>query len=242
MKNLLPLLNTGKTVTVQCAHGFSVSVLTNPRDVFKNPQNLEYIDGLVGDLCEVINESFGVELEDKSDDGVLNHVANVDSIAFVHDDKRVFGFASTKLIPGNHEVFFLHGVAIAVDAKGYGCAKMLIKELLKLGDYAKIVFTSQNPIMFSLLSSMCKKVYPSVDDKSVPEHISALGQIVISGRPGEFNTATLIAHDIYGRCLYPSLPKSRSAEVNQWFNDVLATRDGITRDAFLFVGEGINEF
>lgn len=241
MKNLLPLLNAGKAVTVQRAYGFSVSVLVNPREVFTNPQNLEYIDGLVGNLCAMINESFGVELEDKSDDGVLNHVANVDSIAFVHNDKRVLGFASTKLIPGNHEVFYLHGVAIAVEVKRYGCAKMLIKELLKLSDYSKIVFTSQNPIMFSLLSSMCKKVYPSMDNKSVPDHIGALGNVAINGRPGKFNTETLVARDIYGRCLYPSLPKSESAEVNQWFNDVLTAKDGITRNAFLFVGEEISE-
>jgi len=239
MKNLLPILKSGHAVTSHHKNGLSISVLANPRKVFTDAQNLVYIDGLVDNLCTMINQSFGVELENKSDDGVRNHVANVDSIAFVHGENRVLGFASTRLIPDNHQVFYLHGVAVAQEAKGCGCAKLLIKELLRLRDYKKIVFTSQNPIMFCLLSSMCKKVYPSALNETVPEHIGHLGEIAVSGRPGRFNTDTLIANDIYGRCLYPSLPKSGSSYVDEWFKQALTAQSGVTRDAFLFVGEEI---
>lgn len=237
MKNLRQILAVGDIVTFPCGNGVSVSVIINPRSVFSVPQISGYFNGLSTSLCVMINQSFGTDLENDGDDGIRNHVVNVDSIAFVHNDEHVMGFASAKLLGNGNTVLHLHGVAIGDEFKGSGLAKRLIRGLLMVGRFTHLTCTSQNPVMFNLLSSMCGKIYPSIGEAKIPSEIVSLGECSIIGRAGTLDPKTFIIKDLYEKCLYQSLPRSKVAVVNDWFDSSLSVKDGTTRDGFLFVGK-----
>lgn len=236
MKNLSKFISTG--ITTEGEGGVCISVLEDPKEVLIAPGNSSFLNNLILDIQIMTAQSFGIELENQTDDGVRNHVVNVDALAFIHDNKKVLGFASAK-IPKNENVFYLYGVAIAQEFKGKGGARSLVKALLNLGKFSKIVFTSQNPIMFCLLRSLCVDVYPSPDNNGVPDRFSVLGKTLLDNRPGKFNAKTLVINQLYGKCLYKTIPRCRQNNVNIWFDSSLNVQDGITRDAFLFIGEGI---
>lgn len=237
MKNLRQILAIGDVVTIPRGDGVSVSVIINPRPVFSAPQISRYFNGLSASLCVVVNQSFGTDLENDGDDGIRNHIVNVDSIAFIHNNEQVMGFASAKLLGKNNTVLHLHGVAVDDEFKGRGFAKRLVSGLLIVGGFTHLTCTSQNPVMFSLLSSVCDKVYPSIGEAKIPSEIISLGENSIIGRAGTLDPKTFIIKDLYEKCLYQSLPRSKVDAVNDWFDSSLGVKDGTTRDAFLFVGE-----
>lgn len=236
MKNLGPILSTGKVVTLRGGNKICVSAIMNPQAVFSDPKISGYLNGLSTSLCAMVNQSFGTDLENDGDDGIRNHVVNVDLIAFVHDDEQVMGFASAKLLPKNDTTMHLHGVAIGDEFKGLGLAKRLVRMLLTIGEFQYLTCTSQNPVMFNLLSSVCEKVYPSIAGEGIPNEIVLLGKSSIVGRSGTLDPETFIIKDLYEKCLYQSLPRSKVAGVNDWFDSSLGVKDGTTRDGFLFVG------
>lgn len=237
MKNLRQILAIGDVVTFPYGNEVSVSVVINPHSVFSTPQISGYFNGLSASLCLMVNQSFGTDLENDGDDGIRNHVVNVDSIAFVHSNEQVMGFASAKLLGKGNTVLHLHGVAVGDEFKRNGFAKRLVKGLLMVGGFSHLTCTSQNPIMFNLLSSVCEKVYPSIVDERIPDEIVMLGKSSIVGRAGTLDSKTFIIKDLYEKCLYQSLPRSKVNAVNDWFAYSLGVKDGITRDAFLFIGK-----
>lgn len=216
--------------------GKTISVLFNPKLMMLDPENAESVDHLIEDLQIITAESFGTELETKSDDGVRNHVVNVDSIAFLHDHDKILGFASSKLFP-EEKLFYLHGVATARSFKCKGVGNKLICTLMEAANLYRIAFTTQNPIMFCLLRSLCKKVYPNPESKEVPVNLKELGIKLISERPGKLDPRTFVITELYDRCLYDKIPDSNDKCVNQWFQTVLNVKNGLTRDGFLFIGE-----
>jgi len=216
--------------------GATISVLDNPAGLLGDPAHTEIVDHLIADLQKITAESFGVELDTKTDDGVKNHVVNAGSIAFLHDRGQVLGFASSKLFL-KEEVFYLHGVATAQSSKCRGVGKKLIHTLADMAGLRRIAFTTQNPIMYCLLRGLCTKVFPQPENKEVPLYIRKFGNILIAGRPGSIDPKTFVVKELYGRCLYDEIPDSRDGSVNQWFKTALNVENGSTRNGFLFIGE-----
>lgn len=237
MKNLREIITIADTAIWLNGKGVYVVVIKNPQTAFSAPEVSKYLDGLFASLCVMINQSFGTDLENDGDDGIRNHVVNVDLIAFVHNNKQIMGFASAKLLAENARTLHLHGVAIDEEFKGMGLAKRLVTGLLTVGEFQYLTYTSQNPVMFNLLSSVCEKVYPSIVDEGIPDEIVSLGKSSIVGRSGVLDPKTFVIKDLYEKCLYQSLPRSKVAVVNDWFDSSLNVKDRTTGDGFLFVGE-----
>ncbi len=217
-------------------NGAMISILPEPKLALTSEKHVEFVDQLISKLETLTSGSFGRELENHTQDGVRCHVENVESLAFLHDDDEVFGFASSKLFP-DHGVFYLHGVAMAENSKWKGGGRALMRTLMNISKLNRIAFTSQNPIMYSLLRKLCERVYPDPKEHHVPASLHELGHELIKGRPGEFDCSTFIATDIYGRCLYDSIPKAKDTMANDWFARSLNIMNGNSRNAFLFIGD-----
>ena len=217
-------------------NGATISVLDNPVGLLGDPAHTEVVGRLITDLQKITAESFGTELDTKTDDGVRNHVVNAGTIAFLHDRGEVLGFASSKLFP-EEGVFYLHGVATAQNSKCRGVGKKLIHTLADMSGLHRVAFTTQNPIMYCLLRGLCTKVYPQLEYKRVPLRIRGLGQKLVAERPGEIDPESFVITELYGRCLYDEIPDSRDKLVNQWFKTALNVENGSTRNGFLFIGE-----
>lgn len=216
--------------------GLSISVLENPKPALTDDTHKEFVDDLIDKLQVITSQSFGIELEEQSSDGVRDHVVNVDTLAFLHNRDTVLGFASSKTFCHDRS-FYLHGVAIAQQFKGRGGGIILTRTLVEMANLPQIAFTTQNPIMFCLLKSMCSKVYPSPEQTVVPMNLQDLGTRLMAGRAGEFDKTSFIAYKLYGRCLYDTIPTCKDPEVNQWFMKALNIEVGLTRNAFLFIGD-----
>ncbi|MFZ2390273.1 MAG: GNAT family N-acetyltransferase [Minisyncoccales bacterium] len=215
--------------------GISISVLKKPKSILTDPNNKEVIDNIINDLEVITTESFGTELEKQTDDGVRNHVIDVDTLGFIHEQDRILGFASSRLFPKD-KLFYLHGVAIAKNFKSKGGGTALVKKLADIANLPRIAFTTQNPIMFRLLRNLCSEVYPYPERKKIPKEIKILGKRIIDGRSNGLDRETLVVDQLYGRCLYNKIPDCHDRIINQWFEKSLSIKNGITRNAFLFIG------
>lgn len=188
---------------------------------------------LISDLTRMTAQSFGSSLNEASDEGTRQHIEGVDGLAILHNKQEVFGFASG-LFP-REGLFYLHGVAISPVAKGYGRARILLQSLKEGSRLGAIAFTTQNPLMFCLLRSMYREVYPNPEG-GLPISWREQANRLMTGRTGEFNPETGVAKNLYSKCLYDSVPFSRDETVNAWFSNLLNIQCGQTRDGFLFLG------
>lgn len=237
MKDLTTFLAEQLSITINQGE-FSISVLSNPRVAFTEPSNQEFTDNLIDTMKIVAAESFGVEPKNKSRDGIRNHVITVDSLAILHQQNKMVGFASSKLFPLD-DTFYLHGVAVVPHLKGRGVGAMLVRTLADRSGLKRIAFTTQNPLMFCLLRSLLAKIFPSPEERVVPSQLREVGKRLVFGRSGNFDPSTFIIRCLYGNCLYDSLPHTRDVNVNRWFIDALNVVNGVTRDGFLFIGGNI---
>lgn len=196
----------------------------------KNPTAQEVFT----ELTLLTAHSFGMELDETSNDGTLHHLQDHDVLVMLHDEKGIAGFASGFFSMDG--LFYLHGIAIAPRAKGRGAARRMVNLMLGVSGTTGITFTTQNPVMFCLLRSICATTYPT-SEHSIPAHLQKQVIAVMQGRNGTLDPVTGIVHDLYGRCLYPQLPESRDSAVNSWFAEALNVSAGQTRNAFVFVGQ-----
>lgn len=187
------------------------------------------------ELTVTTTHSFGGELDESSRDGTLYHVQDHDELVILYDRQGPAGFASGF---SQGEFLYLHGIAIAPRAKGLGAGRRMVEALRKASGRQGITFTTQNPVMFCLLRSICADAYPN-PEYGVPEHLQPQVAMLAHDRPGSLDATTGVIRDLYGRCLYPELPESKDAAVNTWFAKTLEVSEGKTRHAFLFVGHGL---
>ena len=236
MRNLQAFLIRQGAVVSQW-HSTSISVLTEPRTILSANENKEFVNKIIDDLQAITAGSFGTKLEEQSSDGVRDHVINVDGLSFLHDGDELLGFASSKLFP-EQGIFYLHGIAIARHFKGKGSGVALTKSLMDVVRLPLIAFTTQNPIMFRLLRSLSVATFPSPALKEIPEHLQSVGKGLVNGRSGHFDPTTFVVRELYGRCLYGTIPNCGDPLVDHWFAETLAIKNGLTRNAFLFIGDG----
>lgn len=233
---LKEFLSKQGAIVLPCQDGISISVLKTPKPVLTSPENEKVVEKIIDELDVIATESFGAQLDKQTDDGVRNHVIAVDSIGFIHRQDKLLGFASSKLFPENG-LFYLHGVAIANKFKGKGGGTTLVKKLAETAGLPKIAFTTQNPIMFRLLRSLCCEIYPHPRMKEIPEEVKILGKKIIEGRSNGLDQEKLVVNQLYGRCLYSKIPDCKDRVINQWFEKSLNVKSGLTRNAFLFIGK-----
>jgi GNAT superfamily N-acetyltransferase len=198
-------------------------------------ESIPSVQGLIAELSALTARSFGMPLDESSSDGTRAHLQGVDALALLYEGQRVVGFASGFFPRAG--MFYLHGIAVAPEAKGKGTASVLVKTLWAESGLDEIAFTTQNPIMFALLRSLAKTVYPNPRE-NIPSHLQMKATELMQGRPGTFNPATGGARNLYNRCLYNAIPKSSDEEVDRWFGFALGIRQWQTRHALLLLGEG----
>lgn len=121
--------------------------------------------------------------------------------------------------------------------QGKRVGSSLVKILFDNSGMQKLACTTQNPIMFCFLRKLFNKVYPSPEQKLVPDNLRSLGLKLIRGRRGVFHQDTFIVEDLYSRCLYPKIPESKDQIVNNWFKNALKIKEGLTCNGFLFIAE-----
>jgi hypothetical protein len=189
---------------------------------------------LLAELAETIARSFCKELDESMKAGATRHLQNHDSLVILYDKHGPAGFASGF---SKEELLDLHGIAIAPRAKGSGAARIMLNLLRSASGAKGITFTTQNPVMFRLLRSICTTTYPNPQG-NVPEVLQSHITMLTQGRPGLLSPATGVIRDLYSHCLYPVLPESRDLVVNEWFSRMLETYEGRTRNAFIFLGQG----
>jgi len=63
----------------------------------------------------------------------------------------------------------------------------------------------------------------------------------MKNRKGEFSPETFVAKNLYSCCLYDRIPDCKDVAVNEWFKSRLNIENGLSRNAFLFIGENQNE-
>lgn len=206
-----------------------ISVLPHPCATLE--RDTTTLDMIEGQVCELVAESFGGELHNHNGD-VRDHLLNVDGLAFIHNDSRIFGFASCKHYL-NEDVFYLHGVAIRPEIKNKGAGRELVARLMADSGLGQIAFTTQNPIMYRLMRSMCGTVTPNPEQDSSNKK---LGVLLTAGRNGIFDSDTSVLHGCYDRCLYPQLPSSGDQKIDDWFSAMLNVRNGVSNDSILFIG------
>lgn len=180
-------------------------------------------------------DGFGVEVESQSTEGIKDHLINVSACAFICINE-IMGFASVKVFE-ELNILFLHGIAMRTDCQSKGLGKMLLQEIIKFYPKSMIAFTTQNPVMYDVLSGLCGKVYPSPQNPYVPDHLQKIGNSLMAGRIGKFDERIFVSRELYQKCLYTKIPQSRNYEVDQWFMHTLNMDSRITRDGFLFIGE-----
>lgn len=215
---------------------FEIIPVSNPRLFFSNEDPIGEATRIIQNLESLTHLSFGSELDEKSSDGLRDHVKNVDRVALLAQENNLLGFASVKLFP-EFELMYLHGVAISNSFKGRGGALALIQYLLKVTELPFIAFTTQNPVMFCLLQNMSQEVYPSLEKRQVPENLQGVGKILVNGRGGKFDPKTFVIENLYHSCLYDRIPLSRDQTVNAWFEDALDIKGGKTRSGLLLWGK-----
>ena len=169
-------------------------------------------------------------------EGIRSHVLSVDSLAVLHQEDILLGFASSKFFK-EEGVFYLHGIVVSPLFKGQGGGALLLQTVLEQTNFPMIALTTQNPVMFCLLRRFCRRIYPSPAQPLVPQGLLSVGSRLVVGRSGHLNEATFVIDGLYKRCLYSTLPRSRDDAVNKWFDEALAVKEGVSRNGFLFVGE-----
>jgi hypothetical protein len=190
---------------------------------------------LLARLGPVVGHSFGQMMAEDSDDGLRPHVENVDAIAFLEDAGVIAGFASAKYL-AIRNTFYLHGIALHPNVKGKGGSKALISALKTFAPASPIAFTTQNPVMFDVLSSLYANAYPNPVTREMPEELRSIACQIMQYRTCRYDARTSVASDMYDSCLYRALPTSRNQAVNEWFAQALRVENQLTRAGFLLIG------
>ncbi len=214
----------------------SVAVIHKKGDRLQFDEDKPFIRQMISELSSVTAEGFGSPLDEKSNDGTRAHIQRVTGLSVLHDSRNLLGFASG-IFP-REDFFYLHGVVVSPTAKGRGGARALVRALLEPSGLDEVSFTTQNPVMFCMLRSLCKDVYPNIN-ATIPPCLHPRAAELVRGRADTFDNENGILRNLYGRCLYPELPVSSDEAVNKWFSQSLNVNDRQTRDGFLFIGQGV---
>jgi ribosomal protein S18 acetylase RimI-like enzyme len=211
----------------------SISVIKDPKHQFETER--DSFERMVQEADLVVSESFGSHLT--GGEGTRSHLLGVDCISVVHQDGRIRGFASVKIYP-TENILYLHGIVVHPDLKGMGIGRALLKTLIDHTKTGWLAFTTQNPVMYMMLRSICKtSTFPSHKRPVVPPFLAPIAKELVKGRDGTFHEDTFVIHDLYKHCLYGAMPRTSDESVQSWFDQSLRLDDdGKSRDGFLFLG------
>jgi len=214
--------------------GCSIISVDDTRSVFCQDESIPVIEA----ARVIAADGFGVDIQSQSLEGIRDHLINVSACAFVCLGE-LMGFASIKIFD-ELDVLYLHGIAMRTDCQLKGLGKRLLQEIINLYPKSKISFTTQNPVMYDVLSSLCCRAYPSPQDHVVPAYLQELGTQLMAGRRGKFNKETFVTEGLYQKCLYDTIPQSRNSSTDQWFQHALGMENRKTKNGFLFIGEMVS--
>jgi hypothetical protein len=215
---------------------YSISVFSDPAltlgghgDVFAE---------LVPCAHDIVARGFGGDMLTRTPEKIRVRLLSADALAILDDGDRVVGFATSDDYL-DYKTFYLDGVVILPEVKR--CGIPLIQALMDGSNLQQIACTTQNPIVFCLLRSICATVSPSPEKPNAPAHLRQIASQIMrdqKGDAGALDPTTFVIRDLYETCRYRAIPASRDERVNRWFADALNIHGGRTRDGFFFVGEG----
>lgn len=214
--------------------GLSVSVFGGNGTTLFFDESRKDVQELISELTLLTALSFGMPLDEESNDGTRHHIQNVSALAILHTEDEALGFASG-IFP-REDSFYLHGIAISPKAKGHGAAKKLVGALHELSGLEIMAFTTQNPVMFCLARSVCREIYPN-PEKGLPDVFQKQATRLMNGRSQTFEQGSGVCRNLYTRCLYEFLPPCGDESVNEWFDSELDVHEGQTCHGFLFMGQ-----
>ena len=234
MNTLKRFLGQEGAVTGATTGQLTVSILKRDGGQVAFDEGLEVTQLVMQELSSIAASGFGIPRDNR---GVHSHVQDVDALLLLHDNTKILGFASA-LFP-REGFLYLHGIVLSPEVKGKGGAGLLVRSLLSVCDCRDMAFSTQNPVMFCLLRSICHAVYPSPEVNEVPEHFWPRLIKLLDGRSGILDPKTGVRLNAYSQCLYPQIPESNDSSVNEWFSEKLMIEDGKTNNGFLFIGEDL---
>jgi len=192
---------------------------------------------LIHQIRVITTDGFGINLKDMSLAEIREHIIDVDVCALGYVNNELAGFASARLL---HEldILFLYGIVILADVQTKGAGSKLLSNLIGRYNKCRIAFTTQNPVMYDLLAKFCQNIIPSLERSSeVPEWAHEIGYKLMEDREGVFDSNTFITQNLYTKCRYKQIPRSKDPLVNRWFDESLEIRDGLTLNGVLMIGE-----
>ena len=230
------MISTSKLIQIVGGHevnrdGCNMIFVEDTRDILNQDESIPVIEA----ARVIAADGFGVDVQLKSLEGIRDHLINVSACAFVCLGE-LMGFASVKIFD-ELDVLYLHGIAMRTDCQSKGLGKRLLQEIINLYPKSKITFTTQNPVMYDVLNSLCCKVYPSPQNHIVPTYLQELGAELMAGRRGKFSKETFVSEGLYQKCLYDKIPQSKNSSVDQWFQHALCMENRKSKDGLLFIGE-----
>lgn len=235
MSTLMRFLEQEGAVTSIETDQLTVSALRRKEGLLTFDENDSVASEIIQDLCGVAGNGFGAPPEEHQGEGARSHIQGVDALLLLHNKTQALGFASA-FFP-REGFLYLHGIVLSPAAKGKGGSRLLVRSLLEMYEGPDIALSTQNPVVFCLLRSMYRAVYPS-PEAEMPQRLWDRAQGIVRERSGTFDVKTGVRLKAYTQCLYPQIPESGDQSVNDWFARQLQIEDGKTRNGFLFLGEG----
>lgn len=232
------ILGNSSCQTWKCGGGNWVSLFDEPKTSLLRIFPNVVVDVYVNQMINIAHNSFGLRLDEDSQDGAKDHILETDKLVICYNADEIKGFASAKIVKIDfQEVFFIHGIAISPEYQGNGCSRSIMSALLSLAGDRKVAFTTQSPIAYCSIAKNLKWVYPNETEQFVPAVYRKTGMLLAKWRSsGIFNSGSSVIQNLYDDCLYRRIPISTRPEVNEWFTQKLNIEDGYTRNGILFVG------
>jgi hypothetical protein len=166
---------------------------------------------------------------------IRDRLLGADLLLLLDDGTSIVGFATTVDYP-QYDMLYLDGIVLLPQVVGVG--SQMLQAICAETSFARMALTTQNPRMYCSARKVTKRMYPSPEERRVPEHLIEIANEV-KGERGVLDLTTFVIRNLYESCRYETIPDSRDPQVDRWFADALAIRDGITCDGFVFVAEGL---
>lgn len=214
-------------------NGFSISCIKCPDVTLR-----DYHRELIAAMISITISGFDVASKGPSPDVIYKHfLCDQSYLWIVRKDGEMVGFRAVRHVE-EFDLIWLTGIVVKSGCKKYGIAKFCLEEAIKITNCSVIACSTQSPIVYRLVRSISKKIYPDLDiAEIIPKKYQEMGEVLMEKRRGSFDKSSFVSTGLYPHCLYPDFPWVKEDEINDFFRNNLDFGDGkSTRDGFLLIG------
>ncbi len=188
----------------------------------------------IDQIISIVEKNYGKD-KIKSKSEFKKELNKNDFIAIAFCAKNIQGYITGKINVNLKSVHY-SGIAILPSASGDGIAKKLIEKTFKEYSPSFISFSTQNPVVYSLLIKNGFDLYPNIKNK-VTYRVKIFCQKIIKYKGiNNFVEKDFLIKNKYDRCLYDSIPNSRYKDIDSWFIKKIKAKNRRTRNAIFVVG------